>query len=173
MALHPPLSVGPGPAGGWLCSSGTGRAPAAAAERDRCQTTAGLPIYTCWLVSVYPPRLSPPTSGLARRGRRWGAQLEGDVSFHCSPPTSGLARRGRRRFRAWLGGGGGGALIWTGSLLSTPLAADFVPGPEKASEGCAPGSWVAAPLAVCHLLCTPLAANFGPGPEEAAAGRAA
>ena len=26
--------------------------------------------------------------------------------------------------------------MWTGSSLSTPLAADFVPGPEGAAEGC-------------------------------------
>ena len=40
-----------------------------------------------------------------------------------SPPTSGLAWRGRRRARSW-----------TGSLLSTPLAACFGPGPEEAGR---------------------------------------
>ena len=41
------------------------------------------------------------------------------------PPTSGLARKGK-----------GGALSWTGSLLSTPLAANFRPAPEEgAAEG--------------------------------------
>ena len=89
----------------------------------------------------------------------------------------------RRRLRAWHGGGGGGALSWTGGLFSTPLAADFAgawpeggggevrswtgsllstplaagSGPEEAAEG--PISWT------WSLLSTPLAADFGPGPE--------
>ena len=56
---------------------------------------------------VCSPRLSPPTSGLARRGRRRGAQLDGEFALHAS----------RHRLRAWPGVGGGGALSWTGSLL--------------------------------------------------------
>ena len=42
-----------------------------------------------------------------------------------------------RRLLAWPGGGGGGARSWTGSLPSTPLAADFEPRPrpEGAVEG--------------------------------------
>ena len=47
-----------------------------------------------------------------------------------------------RRHRAWLGRGGGGARSWTGSLLFTPLVADFGPGPGTAVEGCAPGRGV-------------------------------
>ena len=35
--------------------------------------------------------------------------------------------------RAWPGGGSGGARSWTGSLLCTPLAANFGPGPEAAA----------------------------------------
>ena len=60
-------------------------------------------------------RLSPPTSGLARRGRRRGAQMDGESAVYAS----------RHRLRAWPGGGGR-----TGSLLSTPPAADFGPGPK-------------------------------------------
>ena len=44
-------------------------------------------------------RLWPPTSGLARRRRRRGAQLDGEFALYAS----------RRRLRAWPGGGGGGA----------------------------------------------------------------
>ena len=99
--------------------------------------------------------LSMPTSGLARRGRRKGAHLDGEFAFYASrPPTSGLARRRRRRgaqldgafaFYAsrpdfWHGPEAAAkALVagrrWTGRLLSTPLAPDFGPGPERASEG--------------------------------------
>ena len=43
----------------------------------------------------------------------------------------------RRRLRAWPGGGG--AHKWTDIFLSTPLAADFGPGPEAAAEGQAAG----------------------------------
>ena len=44
-------------------------------------------------------RLSLPTSGLALRGRRRGAQVDGEFALHASRRrlTSGLARRGRRR----------------------------------------------------------------------------
>ena len=70
--------------------------------------------------------LSPPTSGLARRGQRRRAQLDGEFAFYAS----------RRRLRAWPGGDGRGALSWTGGLLSTPLAAVFGPGPQGAADGC-------------------------------------
>ena len=51
--------------------------------------------------------------------------MDGEFVFYAS----------RSRLRAWYGGGGRGALSWTGSLLSTPLAADFGPGMEAAAEG--------------------------------------
>ena len=72
----------------------------------------------CWThvrVGLYPfAALSLPTSGLAWRGRRRGAQLDGEFAFYAS----------RRRLRAWPGGGGGGALRWTVSLRSTPGGGD-------------------------------------------------
>ena len=75
-----------------------GPAPEAAAEG----CTAGRGI--CFL------RLSPPTSGLARR-RRWrGAQLDRGFAFFAS----------RRRLRAWPGGGGGRVCRWMESLLFMP-----------------------------------------------------
>ena len=43
-------------------------------------------------------RLSPPTSDLARRGRRKGAELDAEFAFHAP----------RRQLRAWPGWGGGG-----------------------------------------------------------------
>ena len=69
-------------------------------------------------------RLPPSTSGLARRGRRRGAQLE----IFLSTPRAADSGPGP-------GVGGGGARSWTGSLPSTPLAADFGPRPEGAVEG--------------------------------------
>ena len=93
-------------------------------------------------------RLAPPTAGLAQKQRRRGAQLDGDFSFHAyrrrlRPGPEAAAEGGaafalhalRRRLRAWPGGDGGGALSWTGSYLSMPLAADLGPGPEGAAEG--------------------------------------
>ena len=78
---------------------------------------------------VYFLRLSPATSGLARRR---GAHSWTEI-FLSSPPTSGLRRRrwrrgaqldgnvgkialyaSRPRLRAWPGGGGGGVRSWTG-----------------------------------------------------------
>ena len=82
-----------------------------------------------WMRSTTPPPLLPPTSSLARRRWRRGAQLDGELAFYGS----------RRRLRALPGGGGGGALSWTGGLLSLPLAAIFGPGPGGAAEGCAGG----------------------------------
>ena len=92
--------------------------------------------------STTPPAILPPTSGLARsRWRRGARRYLESASLHLSPLTSGLARRGRRRsaeldgefafynsrrrLRAWpggSGGGGGGVHSWTGSFLSLPLA---------------------------------------------------
>ena len=46
-------------------------------------------------------RLSPPTSGLARRGRRGGAQLDGEFAFYAS----------RHRLRVWPGRDRGGAQL--------------------------------------------------------------
>ena len=51
--------------------------------------------------------LSPPSSGLARRGRRRGAQVDEKFAFYAS----------RSQLRAWPGGGAGGAAYETGSLL--------------------------------------------------------
>ena len=89
-------------------------------------------------------RLSPPTSGLGRRGRRRGAQLDWEFAFYTS----------RRRRRAWPGDDNGGVRDWTGNrfvrlsvsptsgqalrrrrrgaqldgeFASTPLAVDFGP----------------------------------------------
>ena len=78
-----------------------------------------------------------------RRGAHW--QLDGESAFNAS----------RRQLRALPGEGGGGALSWTGSSLSTPPAADVGPGPEEATEGCAAGQGIALYA-------------FGPGPEAAA-----
>ena len=55
-----------------------------------------------------PPHLSLLTTGLARRRRRRGAQLDGEFAFYVSCQCC--------RLRAWPGGGGGGAVSWTGSL---------------------------------------------------------
>ena len=87
-----------------------------------------LPELAAWQ-GVCSLRLSPQTSGLARMGRRRDAQLDGEFALYAS----------RRRLRALPGGGSGGLRSWMGSLLSTPLAADFGPGPEAAAEGSAAG----------------------------------
>ena len=116
------LRARPGGGGGGVCSwTGSrfvrlspptpGLAEGAAEGRS-----AGLGV--CFL------RLSPPTPGLARRGRRTGAQLDGEFALHAS----------RRRLRAWPGGGGR-----TESLLSTPPAVVFGPGSEGAAAGRAAG----------------------------------
>ena len=64
--------------------------------------------------------------------------VDGAFAFYASRP----------RLRAWPRAGVGG-VSWTGSLLSTPLATNFGPGPERASEGCAAGR-VAFTLASRH-----------------------
>ena len=92
-------------------------------------------------------RLSPPISGQARRRRRREAQLDRVSALYAScrrlrarPGGSGgggcgwigvcSLRLSPLRLRAWPGGGGRRARSWTGSLLSTPLAADSGPGTE-------------------------------------------
>ena len=64
------------------------------------------------------------------------------------------SRRSRRQLRAWPGSGGGGLCSWTGSLLSTPRAADFEPVALR-------GRWRGAQLdqpgrGVCSLRRAPL-----------------
>ena len=104
-------------------------------------------------------RLSPPTSGLAHRGRRRGQAAGRGVRF----------LRLLCQLRAWPAGGGGGpggVRSWTGILLPTPLAADFGPNPQGVEEGGAAGQrgWFPSPLS----------ADFWLGPETAAAeGRSA
>ena len=105
----------------------------------------------------------------------------------------GIALYASRRLRARPGGCAGGALSWTGSLLSTPPAADFGPGPgpEGAAAGCAAGQEIALYASRRRLrarpgwggggprswtqmfLSTPLAADFRPRSDGAAEGRAA
>ena len=105
-------------------------------------------------------RLSPPTSALGRRGRRRGAELDGEFASYAS----------RRRLGPDQESEAEGAL----HFLSTPLAADFGPGPEAAVERCGPGgmhSWTESSLSTPFRL----VADFGPSPEGAeergAAGR--
>ena len=86
-------------------------------------------------------RLSPPISSLARRRRRPGLALSWTESF--------AFYASRRRLRAWPAGGSGGARSLTGSLLSTPLAADFGPGPEAMAEERSAGR------GVCFLRLSP------------------
>ena len=73
-----------------------------------------------------------------------GAQLDGESALYES----------RVRLRAWAGGGGGGVrqldgLSWTGSMLSTPLASDLGPGPERTAEERSAGR------GVCSLRLSP------------------
>ena len=63
--------------------------------------------WTGSLLSTLLAAESAPTSGLARRGRRRGAQLDRGFVFSAS----------RRQLWAWSGSGGGGVRRWTGSLL--------------------------------------------------------
>ena len=154
----------------------TSACPAGAAQAEhllllRKATAAGLVLdtCTCWFVSVC---LSPPTSGLAWRGRQRGAKLDGELlstplaaDFGPGPEAAGRTA-GRRYFFP---------------LLSTPLAADFGPGPEASAEGRATGRGIRVPRLSSptsglarmgqrgarswtrSLLFMPLAANFGPG----------
>ena len=81
----------------------------------------------------------------AAEGRSHAAQLEGQFALCAS----------RRRLRAWPGGGGGGVCSWTGSLLSTPPAADFGPCPEEAAEGLQVLRRFSAGRGVCSLRLSP------------------
>ena len=69
-----------------------------AAESDAHCANVMLIVQVCFL------RLALPTSGLARRRRRRGAQLDRVFALYAS----------RHRHRAWPGGGGGGAAYETG-----------------------------------------------------------
>ena len=94
-----------------------GRAPAAAAaEHDRCWTAGHMHVLVC--ISLFSTPLATdfgPGPEAAAEG-----QLDGEFAqaLYVSRP----------RLRAWPRGGGGGASSWPGSLLATPLAADFGPG---------------------------------------------
>ena len=81
------------------------------------------------------PLLSAGPAG----GRPYGSSTGGAPA--ATPLAANAFYATRRRLRAWPGGGGGGARSWTGSLLSTPLAADFGPGLDGAVEGCAALAW--------------------------------
>ena len=107
-------------------------------------------------------RLSPPTSALGRRGRRRGAQLDGEFASYASRRRLGPDQVRHQESAAE------GAL----HFLSTPLAADFGPGPEAAVERCGGmHSWTGSSLSTPFRL----AADFGPNLEAAeergAAGR--
>ena len=96
---------------------------------------------------------SLPGPEAAAQGRAAG---RGACSLRLSPPFPawpGVVGEGVRgwmgrslstplaqcQLRVWLEGDGGWAASWacswTGSLISTPLAADFGPGPEEAADG--------------------------------------
>ena len=98
------------------------------------------------------PRAADFWPQLTRKRRRRGAQLDGDISFHSfRRQLRAFGRRRRRRgmqldrefalhasrsrLWGWSRGCGGGALSWTGSLLSTPRIADVEAGQEGAVEG--------------------------------------
>ena len=75
-----------------------------------------------------------------RRGWRRGAQLDREFALYAS----------HRRLWALPGG----VCSWTGRLLSTPLAANFGPGPEAAAEGGPTRRGVCIPsLVSCCRLC--------------------
>ena len=193
------------------CAAGQGIASYASRRQLRALPDGGGRSWTeNWLCTPLAADVRPAGPGLVRRGRRRGAQLDWEftVCFLCfrrrrrawpggRATTEGCAAGqgiawyfSRRQLRARPGGGGGGAvsLSWTGSLLSTPLAADFGPGPGVA-EGCAAGQGIPLHAASrCRLrawpggggsgarcwtemfLSTARAADFGPGPEGVAGG---
>ena len=122
-------------------------------------------------------RLPPPTSDLARRRERRAARLDGEFASYAS-----------RRLRARPGRGGGGELSWTGSWLSTPLAADFGPGPPAEAAAGRGVCFLRLPPKTSGLArrrrrqgaqldggisSTPRADDFGPGQEVVVDGRAA
>ena len=158
----------------------------ASRRRRWAQSGGGGAGVRSWTESSFPTPLAadlwPGSEGLAAERHSAGRR---DRFLRLSPPTSGLAHRGRRRgqaagrgvrflrllcqLRAWPAGGGGGpggVRSWTGILLPTPLAADFGPNPQGVEEGGAAGQrgWFPSPLS----------ADFWLGPETAAAeGRSA
>ena len=75
--------------------------------------------------------------------------------------TGGAPTAAAERHRCWTGAGHMYVLVCIG-LLSTPLAADFGPGPEAAAEVRVAGRGV--------CFSTLLAANFGPGLDGAVEG---
>ena len=88
----------------------------------------------CCGAATTPPPILLPTSGLARRWWRRGAQLDGEFRFSASltadfGPGPEAAAEGCAAIRAY-------------PSASTPLAdaGDFGPGPEEAAEGCAIGT---------------------------------
>ena len=101
----------------------------------------------------------PPLSVEPAGGWSYGSGTGGALA--ATPLAANAFFASSSRLRAWPGGGCGGALGWTGSLLCMPRPANFGPGPE-ASGG--ERSWTGS------LLCTPLAAA---GPEAAEEGRSA
>ena len=128
--------------------SGTGGAPTAAAESHRCWTGAG---HMYVLVCIGLPFAADFGPGLERASE--GREAGRGVAFYASRrrlrawPGGGGAHSwtevflstplytSRRRLRAWPGGVGGGARNWTGNSRSTPLVADFGPGPNGAAGG--------------------------------------
>ena len=126
-AARPRLRESAGTLRTWLCES-----------ESCCQSTGRRYFF---------PLLSPPTSGLARRGRR-GAQLDGEFAFYSS----------RRRLRSWPGGGGGGMRSWTGSLLSTAPPPTSVLARRGRWRGALP--WRGVCLSIIYSLDSPREAKL-------------
>ena len=112
-----------------------------------------------------------PTVPDLHRKKKTGMERSGptpsafsQASWPCGSGTGGGPTAAAERHHCQTTAGHMNVLVCI-SLLSTPLAANFGPGPEGSLEGCAAGRGVSS------LLSTPLAADFGPGPEEAAGGR--
>ena len=78
-------------------------------------------------------RSGPTSSAFHRAGWRLAPQ-EWHRRNTCCAANDLYASRRQLRASGWPGGGGGGALSWTGSWLSMPPAADFGPGPEAAES---------------------------------------
>ena len=104
-------------------------------------------------VALHPPLSAGPAGSWPYGSGTGGAPA-------AMPFAANALYASRRQLRARPRGGGGGALSWTGSLLSTPPAADFGPGPEGRRRGVQLDR---------ELLPMPLADNFGPCPTEGGA----